>query len=158
MMMTRACQPYRWPLLLLLLLLLGCDAARTLEGGAASPFSSTAGSTQPAGASHTLGTGGAAGNSHGGVSSPLLQEPDDSWWPSQLGRILAAYIHRHKHLRPLSWWDAAGFAATAASVVLAASGGIGGGGLLIPIYMLVFGEAGEGFSACSRLLAAAVAR
>ncbi len=47
----------------------------------------------------------------------------------------------HKGLWPLDWRDVVGYTFAAVSLFIAAGGGIGGGGILVPLYILVMGEA-----------------
>jgi len=66
---------------------------------------------------------------------------EDSAGGFSLTKYASKYVHRHKKLSPVELQDIVGFLAVAASLVLAASGGVGGGGLLIPVFMLIMGEA-----------------
>jgi len=82
------------------------------------------------------------GNLLGRQAAAAAASQEDSAGGFSLTKYASKYVHRHKKLSPVEWQDIVGFVAVAASLVLAASGGVGGGGLLIPIFMLIMGEAG----------------
>ena len=53
----------------------------------------------------------------------------------------------HKTFWPLAWGDIVGFSFAAVSLFIAAGGGIGGGGILVPLFILIMGEASSSLHA-----------